>query len=211
MISPRARRDDGITHVFFDVGGVLGTPGWGTADRAEAARHFGYDPTDVERRHSGVVGAWETGAMTIDEYLDHTVFSRARTFTRDAFVAFMKSRSVPHADTISLARTLAATGRYHMATLNNESAELNVHRIACFGIADIFDAFLSSCWLGVSKPARRAYELALALTQATPGRSVFIDDREENLEPPRNLGVHTIRFTSAADLRSALGALGINS
>jgi FMN phosphatase YigB (HAD superfamily) len=38
---------------------------------------------------------------------------------------------------------------------------------------------------------------------------VFIDDREENLEPARDAGLHTIHFTSAADLRSALGALGI--
>ena len=204
-------RDDGITHLFFDVGGVLGTSGWSTGDRADAAAHFGYDLTEVEHRHYAVVAALETGAMTLDEYLDHTVFAQPRTFTRDAFIAFMKSRSVPNADSIALARSLAATGRYHMATLNNESEALNVYRIACFGLGDIFDAFLSSCWLGVSKPARRAYEVALALTQATPAHSVFIDDRQENLEPARDAGIHTIRFTSAADLRSALGALGIHT
>ncbi len=204
-------RDDGITHLFFDVGGVLGTPGWGTADRAVAATHFGYDVKEMEHRHLGVVGAWETGAMTMDEYLDHTVFAQPRTFTRDAFTAFMRSRSVPNADAIAVARALAATGRYRMVTLNNESEALNIHRITCFGLTGIFDAFLSSCWIGVSKPARRAYQLALALTQAAPARTVFIDDRDENLEPARDAGLHTIRFTSAADLRSALAALGVNS
>jgi putative hydrolase of the HAD superfamily len=206
----RAVRDT-ITHVFFDVGGVLGTSGWATTDRAEAATHFGYDAADVEHRHHAVVGAWETGAMSIDEYLDHTVFAQPRTFARDAFTAFMRSRSVVDADTVSLARALAATGRYRMITLNNESEALNLYRIACFGIADIFDVFLSSCWLGVSKPARRAYELALLLTQASPEHSVFIDDREENLEPARDAGMHTVHFTSAAGLASALGALGVNS
>lgn len=204
-------RDDGITHVFFDVGGVLGTSGWSTADRADAAAHFGYDLKEAEHRHYTVVGALETGAMTLDEYLDHMVFAQRRTFTREAYIAFMKSRSVPNADSIALARALAATGRYRMVTLNNESEALNVYRIACFGLGDIFDAFLSSCWLGVSKPARRVYALALALTQATPARSVFIDDREENLEPARDAGLHTIHFTSASDLQSALGALGINT
>ena len=201
--------DDGITHLFFDVGGVLGTPGWGTNDRAKAAARFGYDPKDVERRHFGVVSAWETGAMTIDEYLDHTVFAQPRDFTREQFTAYMRSRSVPNAETVSIARALAATGRYHMATLNNESEALNVYRLECFGLPEIFDVFLSSCWLGVSKPARRIYALALDLTRAEPGRSLFIDDREENLEPARELGMHTIRFTSAADLRPSLDALGI--
>jgi len=201
---------DGITHLFFDVGGVLGTAGWCTADRAGAAKHFGYDLENAERRHQAVVGAWETGAMTLDEYLDHTVFAARRPFTREQFTAYMRARSVPNAESIALARALSDTGRYRMATLNNESEALNVHRIACFGLADIFDAFLSSCWLGVAKPARRIYSLALTLMQAQPGRSVFIDDREENLEPARDAGLHAIRFTSAAGLRSDLAALGIN-
>ena len=201
---------DGITHLFFDVGGVLGTAGWGTPDRADAAKHFGYDPKDAERRHDGVVTAWETGRMTIDEYLDHTVFAQPRPFTREAFIAYMRSRSVPNEESLAVARALARTGRYRMFTLNNESEALNLHRISYFGLGDMFDAFLSSCWLGVSKPARRTYQLALAFTQATPACSVFIDDREENLEPARDAGMHTIRFTSAADLRAALGALGIN-
>lgn len=201
---------DGITHLFFDVGGVLGTAGWGTADRAGAAKHFGYDLEDAEHRHHAVVGAWEAGAMTLDEYLDHTVFAERRPFTRDQFTAYMRARSVPHAESIALARALSDTGRYRMATLNNESEALNVYRIACFGLAGIFDVFLSSCWLGVGKPARRIYSLALALTQAQPDRSVFIDDREQNLEAARDAGMHTIRFTSAAGLRSDLAALGIN-
>jgi putative hydrolase of the HAD superfamily len=199
-----------MTHVFFDVGGVLGTAGWGTADRAGAAKHFGYDLEEAEHRHHAVVGAWETGAMTMDEYLAHTVFAERRPFTREQYIAYVKALSVPNAESIALARAVSATGQYHMATLNNESEALNVHRIRCFGLADIFDAFLSSCWLGVGKPARRIYTLALALTQAQPDHSVFVDDREENLEPARDAGMQAIRFTSAAHLASAFRTLGIS-
>ena len=201
---------DGITHVFFDVGGVLGTAGWGTPCRAGAAKYFGYDLEQAERRHQSVVGPWETGAMTLDEYLDHTVFAERRPFTRAQFTAYMKALSVPNAESIALARAVSATGCYRMCTLNNESEALNVYRIQCFGLADIFDAFLSSCWLGVGKPARRIYTLALALTQAQPDRSVFVDDREQNLEPARDAGMQAIRFTSAADLASAFRTLGIS-
>ena len=31
------------THVFFDIGGVLGTNGWDTEQRASAAAEFGLD------------------------------------------------------------------------------------------------------------------------------------------------------------------------
>lgn len=199
-----------IAHLFFDVGGVLGSSGWGTADRARAVQHFGLDATEYEHRHLGVVAAWERGAMSLDEYLDHTVFHTARPFSRDAFTAFMFACSAPQPEVIALARAAAGTGRYQMLTLNNESEALNVRRIAAFGLAGIFDAFFSSCWLGVAKPARRAYQLALALSQADPAASVFIDDRVENLEPARELGMSTIHFTTAPALRAALAALGVN-
>ena len=38
------------------------------------------------------------------------------------------------------------------------------------------------------------------MSQAEPERSVFIDDRERNLEPARALGMRTIRFTTGARL-----------
>jgi len=39
------------THIFFDVGGVLGSSGWGAEPRALAVEHFGLDAADFDRRH----------------------------------------------------------------------------------------------------------------------------------------------------------------
>jgi putative hydrolase of the HAD superfamily len=198
-----------ITHLFFDVGGVLGSSGWGTEARALAVQRFHLDAEDFDRRHREVVGSWEEGRMSLDEYLDCTVFDVERPFTREAFTAFMRAQSRPFPETIALARALALTGAYRMATLNNESEELNAFRLKLFGLAPIFAAFLSSCWLGVAKPSRRIYELALALSQAEAPFSVFIDDREQNLGPARALGMHVLRFTTADALRRDLRALGV--
>jgi len=198
-----------ITHVFFDVGGVLGSSGWGTEPRALAVERFKLDAEDFDRRHREVVGAWEEGRLSLDEYLDCTVFDVARPFTRDEFTAFMLAQSRPFPETIALARDLAASGRFRLATLNNESAELNAHRLRRFGLAPIFTTFFSSCWLGVAKPARRIYELALAMAQADAAQSLFIDDREQNLAPARALGMQGIRFTTAGRLRADLAALGV--
>jgi putative hydrolase of the HAD superfamily len=51
--------------------------------------------------------------------------------------------------------------------------------------------------------------VALAMSQADPAASVFIDDRERNLEPAGALGMHTIRYTDAAHLEQDLAALGV--
>ena len=198
-----------ISHLFFDVGGVLGTSGWGGDARARVVAQFRLEEADFDRRHREVVGQWEEGRMTLDEYLDCTVFHAPRPFAREEFVAFMREQSRPLPDSIALARALADTGRYRLMTLNNESRELNAYRLELFGLLPIFATFFSSCWLGVAKPSRRIFELALAMAQAEPSRSVFIDDREQNLAPARALGMHALGFTTADALRDDLAALGV--
>jgi putative hydrolase of the HAD superfamily len=193
-----------VRHIFFDVGGVLGSNGWDRDERQKAIDRFGLDPQDFQCRHEEVVGVWEEGRISIDEYLDITVFNQPRDFTRREFVDFMYAQSVPDEAAIEIARELTANARYTLMTLNNESDELNRHRIVKFGITEIFEAFLSSCWLGVRKPTQKFYERGLGIAQADPKTSLFIDDREQNLAPAKKLGMSVIHFTSATQLRSDL-------
>jgi len=198
-------------HVFFDIGGVLGTNGWDREQRAAAVRHFDLDAGELEELHGETVAMVEQGRMGLDEYLRCTVFYRPRSFSLEEFKTFMLSQSTPYPETIELAQALARTGRYRLMTINNEGTDLNQYRLEHFGLRGVFVAFFSSCWLGVLKPGRRIYELALAMSQAQPEGSVFIDDRERNLEPARELGMKTIRFTDAARLRQDLAGLGVHT
>jgi putative hydrolase of the HAD superfamily len=193
-----------IRHVFFDIGGVLGTNGWDHEQRNRAVKQFDLNAEDFGWRHKEVVAEWEEGRMKIDEYLDLAVFHTERRFSRDEFISFMYSQSVPDQATIAIARQLSRNSGYSMMTLNNESEELNKYRIEKFGIAEIFEAFLSSCWLGVRKPIRRFYNRGLGIANAEPETSLFIDDRQQNVISASMLGINVIHFQSAAQLRSDL-------
>jgi len=193
-----------IRHIFFDIGGVLGSNGWDREQRQRACERFGLDPDDFQWRHEDVVGEWEEGRITLDEYLDVAIFHTDRKFSRAAFVEFMHSQSVPEESTIRVARELARNERYTLMTLNNESAELNVYRIEKFGISQIFEAFITSCWLGVRKPIRRFYSRALGIAHCEPASALFIDDRQQNLIPASSLGMNVILYKSASQLRSDL-------
>lgn len=204
-----------INQLFFDIGGVLGSNGWDREQRAEAVARFGLDAEDFQYRHEETVGAFESGQISLDEYLDVTVFWRERDFSRDEFRTFMFSLSTPSPGSLDVVRRLRQNirgrpARVRMATLNNESRELNEHRIRVFGLCELFDVFFSSCWLGVRKPTRQIYEHVLGMTQANPASSVFVDDREQNLAPARALGMKTILYTSADELATALGELGFD-
>jgi len=191
-----------IKHIFFDIGGVLGSNGWDREQRQSAVERFGLNAEDFQWRHEEVIGEWEEGRITLDEYLDIAVFYTDRHFSREEFADFMCAQSVPNEETIRIARALSRDPRYTLMTLNNESEELNIYRIDRFGIAEVFEAFISSCWLGVRKPMRRFYTRALGIAHAQPESSLFIDDRQQNITPARALGMNTILFQSATQLRS---------
>lgn len=198
-----------LTHVFFDIGGVLGTNGWDREQRARALQKFSVEEEDFEHRHHQVVSEFETGAMSLEEYLDVTVFYTPRMFSREDFELYMLSLSEPNPYTIEIAKRLATAGRVRLMTMNNESAVLNVHRIDRFGLKSIFQTFLSSCWLGCRKPQRMFFERGLGIAQADAASSLLIDDRDQNLAPAASLGMHTIQFTDPQSLARELMGYGV--
>jgi putative hydrolase of the HAD superfamily len=196
-----------IHAIFWDVGGVLLTNAWDHTERAAALEHFRLDEKEFHGRHEMVVSSFERGKISLDEYLDRTVFYRSRSFTREEFRDYMLSLSRPMTDVLAFARNLAASGKYFMGTINNESRELNLHRIEKFGLRDIFRVFVSSCFVGLRKPESGIYRLALEITQINPEECCFIDDRALNLECAAKLGMRTIQMQTLEQLHGDLGKL----
>ncbi len=76
-------------------------------------------------------------------------------------------------------------------------------------IADIFDDVVISAEVGVAKPDRRIYQLALDQMGVEAEQTIFIDDFIENIEGARELGIHGIHFqdprTILDELKDLLG------
>jgi putative hydrolase of the HAD superfamily len=77
-------------------------------------------------------------------------------------------------------------------------------------LLDEFDAFFSSCYLGLRKPDRRIYQVALDVLQRDPEEVVFIDDRPENVAAAVSLGIRGIRYEGSAKLADDLTRLGVS-
>jgi putative hydrolase of the HAD superfamily len=198
-----------IQAIFWDVGGVLLSNAWDHTERAQALAQFHLDPEEFHARHELLVSPFERGKITLDEYLDRTVFYTQRSFTRDAFRESMFSLSQPFPDVLQFAQSLADSNRYFMGTINNESRELNDYRIEKFGLRKAFRLFISSCFVGLRKPERDIYRLALELTQIAAEQCCFIDDRALNLECAAQLGMHTIQMKNFDQLHADLEKLGV--
>jgi putative hydrolase of the HAD superfamily len=198
-----------ITALFWDVGGVLLTNAWDHVERNRALIQFELDEVDFNDRHQMLVSSFERGKITLDDYLERTIFYRTRTFSKDAFKDYMFSLSRPKTDVLDLARTLGQSGKFLMSTLNNESRELNLYRIRTFQLREIFSLFVSSCYVGMRKPEAGIYRLAIDITQRLPEECCFIDDRELNLESASQIGMHVIQMQNVEQLRADLEKLGV--
>lgn len=196
-----------IRALFWDVGGVLLTNAWDHEERDQAVERFLLSKTEFEERHKELVPMFEEGNLSFDDYLERVVFYQPRTFSREEFKQFIFSLSKPKPQSLELARSLSA--KYFMGTINNESRELNEYRIRSFNLADYFDVFVSSCYVGLRKPDERIYKLALDLTQHAPEECCFIDDRPPNIEGAIKAGFATVLMKDPQQLRRDLQALGV--
>lgn len=198
-----------ITTLFWDIGGVILTNGWDRESRKDAAETFRFDWEEFEDRHDLSFPAFDSGQITLNEYLDRTLFYRARPFTREEFTAFMFAQSKEYPETRAILDKAASSGKYFIGAINNEPLELNQYRIEAFHLRRSFLVFFSSCYVRSRKPEETIFRVALEVTQRPPEQCVFIDDRQLNLENPRRLGMNTIHHQTAEQLRSELGKYGV--
>ncbi|UBV43652.1 HAD family phosphatase [Deinococcus taeanensis] len=196
-----------IRALFWDIGGVLLSNGWDRDQRAVVAAQFALNPEDFAERHKLAAPELELGRMTLDEYMTQTVFCHPQAFTPAEFRAAMEAQSTPHPDALAVARDLSA--RYRSYALNNEGRDLNEHRIRTFALNEILLAFFTSSILELMKPSPAMYRLGLHLAAVTPHEAVMIDDRRQNVEAARSVGMQAVQYSSAAQLREELAALGV--
>jgi len=199
-----------IETIFFDIGGVLLTNGWDQNQRASVLPKFGVDLAEYEKRHDAANYYWERGLHDARWFFDQTVFYEPRKFTFDDLWPEVEGQSqMLFPETGEILGLLRGLRQFRIATLNNESRELNNYRINNFGLRDYFDFFICSGYAGEMKPGRAIYRTALEVSGAPAAETLFVDDKPENCEAARAQGMQAIHFTSPSALRSSLTEFGI--
>lgn len=196
--------------ILFDIGGVLLTNGWDHAERAILSEQFHIDRAELETHHMKAFEPWERGELTLDEYLDAAVFYQPREFSREEFFAAICAQSKPLPDSaVCILKELAAADKCRVGALNNEARETHEYRMEKFGLREYFEFTFTSCYMGLRKPDPSIYRRALGMIGVSPERSVFIDDRLENVAAAAAVGMKAIRYTGADALRRDFESLKV--
>jgi putative hydrolase of the HAD superfamily len=198
-----------IRALFLDIGGVLLTNGWDRNARRRAAQQFDLDYEQLNERHHLTFDTYESGKLSLNEYLNRIVFYQPRAYTPAEFTQFIMDQSEPFNDMIALVCQLKAQHGLKLMAVNNEGREINEYRIKHFGLGNFFDAFVSSCYAHFRKPDTDIFQLALDIAQLNPAQVIYIDDRLMFTEVAATLGMRCIHHLDYESTRKQLADAGL--
>ncbi len=184
-----------IHAVFCDVGGVLNYTDWEGLDQHLAAVSD-IDVDEVKaienelRRHH-----LDTGDISVEEFVKRFKDEAGLRLSVAGYKAVLHEYVHWHHDVIDEFRGLQIP-RY---TLSNNSA-LFITGSRRAWLSDVFDKQFYSHEIGTRKPNQGIYDHALANVDENPKNSVFIDDKEDNLQPATALGLKTHHYTGQDDI-----------
>ncbi len=115
----------------------------------------------------------------------------------------------PIQGTVDIFKALKESGKYKIYALSNWSAETFEIAQQKFEFLSWFDGMVVSGLEKIRKPAPAFYNLLLNRYQVKPEEAVFIDDNHRNILAAEALGIQSIHFTSAEELKEELLSLSV--
>ncbi len=206
-----------ITAIVSDFGGVLTSP---LIDAFKAFQSDSGIPIEAlgtamaaitKRDGAHPLFELETGRMTEATFLD--TLSRelterlGRKVDMTGFGRTYLELLDPNETLIAYMRELRGRG-YRMAICTNNVREWEAGWRAKLPVEEIFHEVVDSAWVGVRKPDRRIYDIALDRLGVDADAALLLDDVEINCAAARELGMTAVHFRTTdqaiADIETAL-------
>jgi putative hydrolase of the HAD superfamily len=105
----------------------------------------------------------------------------------------------------SLLRYIAELNQnYKIAILSNISSNWITHHFLESHEIQLFDSIIISVEIGVTKPDRRAFEIAADKLGVSPSDCILVDDSEANCRAAINVGMQAILYDNFVDFKRNL-------
>jgi HAD superfamily hydrolase (TIGR01509 family) len=146
------------------------------------------------------------GNIQEKQFIQSFLKDNALNLTVDEYIQLFKSSIIPIKGMYDLLTALKS--KYKLAALINEGREWAQYKLLDFG--QFFEHIIISGEIGLAKPDERFFEKALSTIKAPPEDCIFTDDIMENCFAAESVGIKSILFQNADQLREELKLMGIN-
>ncbi len=199
-----------IEIIVFDLGGVIvnvnfKSPFGMLFDNAGTVSNTFKDKPDF----SSLLRQYETGKISAVDFHERIIDHLKIEQSFDEFKSASNEAIEPGDDGIDgIIKTLSK--KYQLAILSNTNPVHYEHVKGNNSIIGLFDYILLSYETGALKPDIEAYEKLMHATSKLPSQHLFIDDRIENINAAKEIGMDGIHYKSIKGLIAALREREIN-
>lgn len=196
-----------IRAVIWDIGGVLvRTADWSFRD--SLAARFGQTRHQLEDLvWGGEMGTWaQKGEISPGElwaYVGHALGLDADEVK--AFRSQFFAGDFIDLELIDWIKSLRPA--YKLGIITNAFADVRQFIQDRLGLDDALDALVISAEVGIMKPEKRIFEIALERLEVAPSQAVFVDDFQHNIAAAQALGLQAVHFTSPEQARARVQVL----
>ena len=199
-----------IKTIFFDIGGVL------IDIHPERTYQYLSDSADVETNMVKESFPWD----------DHDQYERGIMNNEDWFIAYKEALTQPcclkrsdfwnawklllgeEKNTVNILEAL--NKQYSIWLLSNTNPKHIQDEIEKrYLFPSLVNGAVYSFDVGVRKPEKEIYEIAMQRANTKPQECLFIDDLLENIQAAKQIGIEGIHFRSSEQLKQDLVHLGI--
>jgi putative hydrolase of the HAD superfamily len=187
-----------IKAIFFDLGDVLAKNSFEMV-LAELAKNLKVDYQSIVQVNNEYKKQLMVGQISTEEVCqimkDRLNLPLIAEEIYNAWCKSYKMVRVPNEELFDVVRKLK--GHYIIGMISNiydSTADIEKER----GTFDMFDPCVLSCKVGLQKPDKEIFELALQKANLNANECIFIDNRESHLVEPQKMGFYTILFENNA-------------
>ena len=189
--------------IIFDLGGVLVHLDWDRVCWAlEALSTRNTDVVRAEVVNGPVVSESMRGDIGAQEFQKRMCDRLDIGISYEAFVEIWNRLLRPNQEIVPLVEGLKLGHKLVLAS--NTDAIHYSYSIKNIPVLRQFDRHFLSYEMGLLKPETAFFHHVLAALDAPPGDCVFIDDRSDNVDAARKVGITSFRFDGVEQLQRDL-------
>ncbi len=191
-----------INTVILDYGHVLSFPPQ-PSDYQRAAALSGIDRNPFEKVYWSNRADYDRGSIDGPTYWRRIARATGRELTLDQIDSLIANDIAiwMHANSVMMDWTRALKrGGLKIAILSNMPIEISRYMRQYAPWFRDFDHVCFSAEVQLAKPGAAIYHACLEALHSQPEECLFIDDRDENVEAARALGMYALKFVSVHEL-----------
>ncbi len=176
--------------VFFDWSGVIADDS-GNEFIELSLRNVGATDEQIRKIVKNEFSQFMLGQISENEYWDKVKNNYSLGVDKSCIGYFNNWQGLrPNSCIVELVYVLKSRG-FKVGLISNIISPVR-DIIKQSGHYDIFDETILSCEVGLLKPQKEIYQLSLDRMNSTAQESVFIDDKQPNLDTAKAMGFSTI-------------------